>query len=223
MLFRLGARILLSALAVGILAAIRLAAQTPAFTGVVRGVLLEFDPGGTSGEFSVRMQGTHQVYRFTFDAKTYVEREKHRIFVTGLQKGDDIEVVSDRDESLAVHYARTIHVIETKPTPRAPMSLGRSRLRRSSGELSAPRGNLTYAGVIAKLTPDRMVLRTRADGEKIIVLRRDTRYLEAGSLAEATDLKPNTRVYIRAGRNLNDEIEAYQIVWGEILVPARPQ
>lgn len=215
---------MLSALAVGILAGIRLVAQTPAFTGVVRGVLLEFDFSGTSGEFSVRMQGTHQVYRFTFDAKTYVEREKHRIFVTGLQKGDDIEVISDRDESLAVHYARTIHVIETKPTPRPPMSfLGRSRLRRSSGDLSAPRGNLTYAGVIAKLTPERLVLRTRADGEKVIVLRRDTRYLEAGSLAEASDLTPNTRVYIRAGRNLDDEIEAYQIVWGEILVPTRPR
>jgi hypothetical protein len=214
---------MLSALAVGILAGIRLVAQTPAFTGVVRGVLLEFDFSGTSGEFSVRMQGTHQVYRFTFDAKTYVEREKRRISVTGLQKGDDIEVVSDRDESLAVHYARTIHVIEIKPAPRPPMSLGRSRLRRSPGEPAAPRGNLTYAGVIAKLTPERMVLRTRADGEKIIVLRRDTRYLEAGSLAEAADLKPNTRVYIRAGRNLDDEIEAYQIVWGEILVPDRPR
>jgi len=38
-------------------------------------------------------------------------------------------------------------------------------------------------------------------------------------MVEAADLKPNTRVFVRAGKNLEDQIEAYQIVWGEILQP----
>jgi len=40
---------------------------------------------------------------------------------------------------------------------------------------------------------------------------------------EAADLKPNTRVFVRAGKNLGDQIEAYQIIWGEILHPTQPR
>ena len=37
--------------------------------------------------------------------------------------------------------------------------------------------------------------------------------------ATSASLHPNMRVFIRAGKNLDDEIEAYQVVWGEILTP----
>jgi len=90
-------------------------------------------------------------------------------------------------------------------------------------DLLAPRGNLTYSGVIARLTVDRLVLHTRQEGEKTILLRLDTRYLEGGTMVEAADLKPNTRVFVRAGKNLGDQIEAYQIIWGEILQPTQPR
>jgi hypothetical protein len=35
----------------------------------------------------------------------------------------------------------------------------------------------------------------------------------------------NERVFVRGGRNLEDEIEAYQVVWGGILrpTPGNPQ
>ena len=217
-----GASRLLTVLALVSSAAVQAPAQEPAFNGVARGVLLESDAPAATGEFSIRMQGTNQVYRFSFDSKTYVEREQNRIAMSGLHKGDSVEVVSDRDATIGVHYARTVHVVETRSAPRAPMSNGRSRLYRSPVEFIVPRGNLTYSGLIAKLNADRLVLRTRLDGEKMIVLRRDTRYLDSGSIVEASDLQPNTRVFIRAGRNLDDEIEAYQIIWGEILKPTRP-
>jgi hypothetical protein len=68
-----------------------------------------------------------------------------------------------------------------------------------------------------------MVLHTRLEGQKTILLRGDTRYLEGGTPADPADLKPNTRVFIRAGRNLEDQIEAYQIVWGQILEPTPPR
>ena len=82
-----------------------------------------------------------------------------------------------------------------------------------------PTGNLTFSGVVFRLNGERAVLHTRETGDQSILLRADTRYLHDGVTVEAKDLKPNTRVYIRAGKNLYDEVEAYQIVWGSILTP----
>jgi len=86
-------------------------------------------------------------------------------------------------------------------------------------DLLAPRGNLTFSGVIARLAADRLVLHTRLDGEKTILLRDDTRYLDNGTDVDAADLKANTRVFVRAGKNLEDQVEAYQVIWGAILEP----
>lgn len=198
-------------------------AQQPGFSGVIRGVLIDCDDAGAAGEFSLRAKGTNQVYRFRFDAKTYVEREEQRVSMQGLQKGDTIEVVADREESVAVHYARTVHVIEASRQPRPGALPGLRSYRASPIDLLAPRGNLTYSGVIARLSVDRLVLHTRQEGEKTILLRLDTRYVEGGSMVEAGELKPNTRVFIRAGKNFEDQIEAYQVIWGEILQPTEPR
>lgn len=200
------------------------AAPAPTFSGVTRGVLLECDPPGTVGQFSVRAGGTNEVYRFAFDGKTYLERESRRISIGGLHKGDTLEVVSDRDENIPVHYARTVHVIETRLAPRPPLVSGRSRLYQASPvDLIAPRGNITFAGVVTKLTADRIVLHTRLDGMKTVLLRLDTRYLESGAVVDAADLKPTTRVFVRAGKNLDDQVEAYQIIWGDIMEPVNPR
>src|SRR5690349_21139447 len=131
-----------------------LQAQQPAFPGVIRGVLIACDDPGPAGEFCLHVRATNRVYRFRFDAKTYVEREEQRASMSGLQRGDTIEVVADRDESVAVHYARTVHVIEAPHRPR-PALAGRSRAYRPNFlDFLAPRGSLTYAGVIARLTAD---------------------------------------------------------------------
>lgn len=197
-----------------------LRSQEAPFSGVVRGVVIECDQTVPNGEFSIRAAGTNRVYHYTFDARTYVEREDRRISMAGARKGDIVEIVSDREESVAAHYARTVHVIEARPIPRPVSQTGRSRLYRSPVDLLAPRGNLTYAGVIAKLAADHLVLHTRQEGEKTILLRLDTSYLESGTQVDAADLKPNTRVFVRAGKSLDDQIEAYQVVWGDILEPS---
>jgi hypothetical protein len=187
-------------------------------------VLLECDAPGAIGQFSVRAGGTNEVYRFAFDAKTYLERDSRRISIGGLQKGDTLEVVSDRDENIPVHYARTVHVIETRLAPRPHLTAGRARSYQASPiDLIAPRGNITFAGVVTKLTGDRIVLHTRLDGVKTVLLRLDTRYLEGGAVVDAADLKPTTRVFVRAGKNLDDQVEAYQIIWGDIMEPVNPR
>ena len=78
---------------------------------------------------------------------------------------------------------------------------------------------MTYAGVVFRVNSQRVVLHTREAGDLSIQLRKDTRYLADGQLAEAADLKPNMRVFVRAGKDLYNDVEAYQVIWGSILTP----
>src|SRR5271156_6932191 len=87
-------------------------AQTPPQNAaLLRGVLLERDAQTDGGEFSVRVPG-NQVFRYRFDAKTYVEREERTIDVPRLRPGEKVEVVSDALSGSLLRYARTIHVID---------------------------------------------------------------------------------------------------------------
>jgi hypothetical protein len=184
---------------------------------LVRGVLLERDSPNGSGEFSVRV-ADNQVFRYRFDAKTYVEREKQMIDVARLQPGEKVEVLSDTVPESVLRYARTIHVFEDAP-PARPLSAGRFRAYRTSTERSIPAGNLTYSGVVFHVTGDRLVLHTREGGDQSLLLRKDTRFVENGETVEAANLKPNMRVFVRAGKDLYDQLEAYQVIWGSILDP----
>ena len=80
-------------------------------------------------------------------------------------------------------------------------------------------GTLTYSGVVFRVTAERLVLHTREGGDQSILLRKDTRFLENGETVEAESLKPNMRVFVRAGKDLYDQVEAYQVIWGKILDP----
>ena len=191
------------------------AAQTrPA--ALVRGVLLERDTQIAGGQFSVRA-ADNQVLRYLFDRKTYVERENQLIDVPRLTPGEKVEVVSDVVPGSALRYARTIHVMYDAPPPR-PLSAGRLRAYRASDEPRIPAGTLTYSGVVFRLNHERLLVHTRA-GDQTLLLRKDTRYLQNGEIVEAASLKPNTRVFIRAGKDVYEQLEAYQIVWGNILNP----
>ena len=79
---------------------------------------------------------------------------------------------------------------------------------------------MTFTGVVLRLDREGLVLRTRVDGEKWILVRRDTLYREDGLQVEPSSLHSSTRVFVRAGRNLDGEIEAYEVVWREILTPS---
>ena len=78
---------------------------------------------------------------------------------------------------------------------------------------------LSYSGVVSRLASDHVVLHTREGGEQTILLRADTRYLDNGELVQGTELHPNMRVFVKAGRNLYNQVEAYQVIWGAILSP----
>jgi hypothetical protein len=190
-------------------------AQTLENAALVRGVVLECD-AKPAGELSIRT-ADNQVLRYQFDRKTYAEREERLIEPSRVMAGEQVEIVSDRTPGSQLRYARTIHVIEPKAPPR-PLTQGRYRAYNPKLE-TVRTGTLTYSGVVYRLNSSRVMIHTREAGDLAIQLRHDTRYLENGVVVEAADLKPNMRVFVRAGKDVYNEIEAYQVIWGTILDP----
>ena len=189
------------------------AAQAP--PPLARGVLVARDAVSASGEFSVRA-ADNRVFRFRFDSKTYVEREDELIDVRRLQPGEQVEVLSDDLPGSTLRYARTIHVILPEPAKRPPTA-GRYRAYRPSDDRMLAAATLTFSGAIVRLEPGRLWLHTRDAGDQAIVLRPDTRYLADGEIVDVDALRPNMRVFVRAAKNVYNQVEAYQVVWGQIL------
>lgn len=203
-------------LGLAMLVALALAAQETPPLALVRGNLLEVDPG----EISVRVPD-YRVFRFRVDEQTFIEKDNQRISLERLSKGDGLEIVCDRGPELGLRYARLVKVAEApRETPR-PAAVRRPLTFRSPYQSLFPRGNLTFTGVVLRVFDDRFVLRTRLEGEKTLVVRSDTHYMEEGRTVDLTALRTQTRVFVRAGKNLDGELEAYSITWGEIVDPRR--
>jgi hypothetical protein len=191
-------------------------AQTAPDAPLVRGTVLECD-ARPAGELSIRA-ADNVVLRYQFDRKTYVERDQQMIEAARLAPGEKVEILSDRMTSYTLRYARTIHVIQPVPPPR-PQTMGRYRAYNAAAEPLLPSGSITYSGVISRLNADHVVLHTREGTDLSILLRKDTRYLEDGQIVEPEQLRPNMRVFVRAGKDVYQQVEAYQVIWGTILTP----
>ena len=188
----------------------------PAPIGIIRGDLVKYDATGSRGELEVR-ETDSRVVSCGFDARTYFERDNQRITPAAMSAGDRLEMVADHKPGTTACYARTVHVIDATVARRPPSRLRREALNPT--ELFAPRGDLTYAGVVVRMNPESLVLRTRGEGEKTLLIRTDTRYIGGGVRVDPAVLKVQTRVFIRAGKNLDGDVEAYQVIWGEIIRP----
>jgi hypothetical protein len=184
--------------------------------GIVRGDLVAWEGEANAGQMKIANNG--RVYQCGFDAKTYFERDDQRVAPGALAAGDRLEIVADHKPGAAQCYARTVHVLETGGG--APQGF-RTRARRwpDPTQAWAPRGEITFSGLVVALNAGALTLRLRAGGEQTLALRPDTRYLANGVRVGLKALKLHTRVFVRAGRNLDDQPEAYQVIWGEILQP----
>ncbi len=181
--------------------------QAGAPPAILRARLVAREGTAASGTLTLRDASNH-VYRCGCDSKTYFEKA----FDT-LEKEERLEVIADQGEQPGKCYARIVRILPVRSAASRP-PLG---LSRSPTEDFAPRGNLTFWGVVVKAGLDRLVLRTRAAGQQSFLLRPDTRFVADGTLAEPAELKVNTRVFVRCGRTLEGEIEVYQVMWGQIL------
>ena len=187
-------------------------AQTDEPIGLIQGILFESKGSERSGEIKIKATDG-AVFICRYDEKTYMEHTGMRVFASALHAEDAVEIVGDRSKFRGSCYARTIRIVDT-PLP----SQSRIRPYRMVTEHIAPRGDLTFSGVVIRLQNGLLLLRTR-DGEASILIREDTRFIDGGSSTDRAYLKPNMRVFVRAGRNLEKQIEAYQISWGTIFKP----
>lgn len=191
-------------------------AQQDAPIGIVRGDLVKWDGNASRGELNIRTAPDREV-TCGFDAKTYFERDNQRIAPPAMEAGDRLELVADHKPGTTVCYARTVHVIDPEMARRSALRARRERM--SPTEAIVPRGDLTFAGVVLRLDPEVLWLKTRTGGEKKLLLRSDTRYLSEGQRVNPANLKVSQRVFIRCGKNLDGDVEAYQIIWGDIIRP----
>ena len=204
-----------------VLAATCALAQENGPPGLLRGELLSWTGTDRGGQFTFRASENH-TYFCTFDHKTYFERETQRTTMAGIDIGDRLEIVSDERPGSHLCYARTVHVIDA---PRLYVVPGvRPHLKKvaaTSPFLPPPRGNIAVSGAVLHVYSDLLVLRSRAGKQQVIQLRPDTRYLADGQTTDWSSLAVNTVVYVRAGKNLDNQLEAFQVVWGAILQPTQ--
>ena len=202
------------------------AAETPApprakplHMGYVNGILESHN----SNKLSVR--GSHDLlFEFTVDRRTWIERNRERIRASELVTGDRVEVVSDRPSTAEpAPYARMVQVLSPAPFQQPIVSRGNYSFRQPEPNLLTAENRLILTGVVISRLGSRLELKTRLDGIKIIYLRRDTMFLRDGYQVNESALVTNSHVFIKAGRNRDDELEAYQIVWGGILDPTASQ
>lgn len=188
-------------------------AQENAPIGLLRGDLVS----STATEFVFHTSDGH-TYSCWYDQKTYVERDSERIHIGAIAKGERIEVVTDRRQA-NLCYAMTVHVLEAPRSYLVPGVRPRPKAATAPKDPFPQRGDITFSGVVLRVTSDALVLRARSGEQRTIRLRPDTRFLIEGQTAQSGSLRANTVVFVRARKNLDDEVEAYQVVSGEILQP----
>lgn len=200
--------------------------------GVFRGGLLSQQGGDQAGDLILRARGagahidedTDLVCHY--DAHSYVARDHHRIAVSSLNAGEPLEILANRKPGSQACYASIVQVIDPEAERVAERAADQARQFKQQNPgarffFFTPRGDRTFSGLVVLLTARALTLRTRA-GETILALRPDTRYWDDGLGATRADLRVNTHVFVRAGRSLDGVVEAYQVMWGEILEATAP-
>jgi hypothetical protein len=178
--------------------------------GLFHGCMVSWEGSLTKGVLLAR-NNAGTVEGCGYDSLSYLELSRNRVTVAKLEPGDPLEILTDHKPGSRDCYIRMLQVIPPGPPPsRATPS---PAIKRPAFE--RPRGDRTVSGVIISNNTRTITLRTR-EGEQTLLLRKDTRYLAGGAPQDAAALTVNTRVFVRAGRNLDGGIEAYQVVWGEI-------
>ncbi|MDX2178720.1 MAG: hypothetical protein SFV18_03940 [Bryobacteraceae bacterium] len=152
-------------------------------------------------------------YQCRFDGRSFFERDGRRVSIGTLRPGDRLEIMTDRTTNASLCFARRVKVMPAGYV--APQGLVRAT------EHFAPRGNLLYSGVVVRRDDRRFTIRVRDGIEHTVLLRPDTRFVLDGTTTDASVVAVNARIFVRAGLNLDDEVEAYQVVKGEIMQPER--
>ncbi len=179
--------------------------------GIFRGTLLAWKGTSAGGDLTVRRADSAD-FLCHYDSHSLVEADNRPVGMAGLAAGDPLKILTDHKPGSPACYARIVEVVnpEVKPVRAKAQPVARM----TSDFL--PRGDRTIAGVILRRESGFLTLRTRRE-DIVLVLRPNTRFLSNGVNTNAQALTVNKHVSVRAGKDLYGNIEAYQVMWGEIL------
>lgn len=183
-------------IACAILFAEILHAQQTMPSGIVHGSVI----AATGGSLSVR-SADGVVYDCSYDRLTLFQRNHWPIRAVDLNGGEPVEILADRRAAVPC-YVRMLSVVYPQPTS--------PRHRAQQKEVWQPHRYLSYAGMVVSANAAMFTIKTSA-GPRTLRLREDTHY------SDATQPLVNKHVFVQAGRNQQGALEAYQVVWGEIL------
>ncbi len=198
-------------------------AQQAMPVGITRGRLLSSE----GGLLEIR-RADGAIYDCSYDAHTLFQRNRWPIQAGDLNRGEPVEVLSDRRPGTRVCYTRMLSVVH-EPQDALIQSARESEMSVETPSLAArpdlimkrpsfvPRAYLSFAGVVIRSDAGSFTLRGRG-GERTILLRADTRFSEGGVRLDAPAALVNKHVFVRGGRNLYGGVEAYQVMWGEIFM-----
>jgi hypothetical protein len=195
-----------------LLAPLGAASEMP--SGIFHGKLTALDGTAAAGEFSAQ-DADGASFSCGYDARSYFELNKARVPATNMQPGDPLEVLADRKPGTRNCYARIVHITLTVSGTRHRVVQPPARPARAS-EFLPQRGDRNLAGIVVRREAARLTLRTR-DGERFLVLRPDTRFLGDGLKLDAAAVPLNAHVFVRAGSDGFGQMEAYTVMWGEIV------
>ncbi len=181
------------------------------------GYFVAWTGSDAAGHFEFRT-AAQSTFRCGFTGKTYFEREHRRTRISLIPEGEPVEVLSERLTSPPSCRALIVRVGRLAN----PQGAGLFRKPWSTPtESFAPRGNLVLSGVVVRVEDPYIWLRTRAGESLMIAIRPDTRITAQGMASDRMSIPFNRPVFIRAGKSLEGEVEAYSLMWGEILQPPR--
>jgi hypothetical protein len=187
-----------------------LATQTEMPTGFVRGAMATWEGTPALGQITVRAADGSLSF-CGYDFRSWFERAHERIAVAKLVPGDLLEVLADRKPGTFACYVRIVHVLDppARVNPRRIAAV-------KPPDPPMLRGDRTVSGVVLRREGPALTVRTRTD-ERTLLLRADTAYFGDGLRLDSAALVVNTHIFVRAGRNSDGRIEAYQVMWGRIV------
>src|SRR5258707_10849736 len=153
-----------------------LASQENGPIGILRGDLVAWSGAPRAGTLTFR-NADNALLQCSFDDKTWFGRENEHIAVSGVRAGDHLEIVADHKPASAVCYARTVKILDMLLARRTAAGKPRLSSHNNATELLAPRGDMTFSGLVMSIDGNWLMLRTRDKGTRQLLLRPDTRFL----------------------------------------------
>ena len=145
-----------------------------------------------------------------YDSLSILELSRQRVTVAKLEPGDPLEIITDHKPGSRDCYIRMLQVIPPAPPP------SRARPVASHGPtLTFRTGIARFPASSSGTTPGRSPC-VRATASRRCCCAK-TRATWPMAPSRIPPLAVNTRVFVRAGPNLDGGIEAYQVMWGEIV------